>query len=152
MNSGSKLGRSLGALVVLLLALAGGGLIALSPDIALPLAILLLPGLLALILDRTPGWGVARAILLCQGAACVHPVIDAWYRCAGIDGCMDYLAEWPTVVRAWLAAGGGWLMVQAVPLGLKVLDDYRLRYRRSVLIDRRAALAAEWGLEDEPRV
>jgi hypothetical protein len=150
MSSGSKLGRSLGVLIVLLLALAGGGLIALSPDIALPLAILLLPGLLALILDRTPGCSIARAILLCQCAACVHPVIDAWYRCAGIDGCMNYLAEWPTVVRAWLAAAGAWLMVQTVPLGLKVLDDYRLRYRRSALIARRAALTAEWGLDDDP--
>jgi hypothetical protein len=54
------------------------------------------------------------------------------------------------VVRAWLAAAGAWLMVQTVPLGLKVLDDYRLRYRRSALIARRAALTAEWGLDDDP--
>jgi hypothetical protein len=33
-----------------------------------------------------------------------------------------------------------------------VLDDYRLRYRRSVLAARRDALAEEWGLEDEPPV
>jgi len=33
---------------------------------------------------------------------------------------------------------------------LKVLDDYRLRYRRSALTARRQALAAEWGLEDNP--
>lgn len=136
--------------MVLLLALAGGGLIALSPDIALPMAVLLLPGLLALILDRTPGCGVARAILLFQGAACVHPFMNAWYRCAGIDGCMNYLAEWPAVLQAWLAAGAAWTAVQILPLGLKVLDDYRLRYRRSVLIARREALIAEWGLEDEP--
>jgi hypothetical protein len=148
MSVGSKLGRGLGGLVVLLLALAGGGLIALSPDIALPLSVLLLPGLLALLLDRTPGCGVARAILLFQAAACVHPVMDAWYRCDGIDGCMSFLAEWPTVLRVWLAAAAAWMMVQLLPLGLKVLDDYRLRYRRTVLAARREALAAEWGLED----
>jgi hypothetical protein len=150
MSVGSKLGRGMGGLIVLLLALAGGGLIALSPDIALPMAVLLLPGLLALLLDRTPGCGLARAILLFQAAACVHPVMDAWYRCAGIDGCMSYLAEWPTVLRAWLAAGGAWVMAQVLPLGLKVLDDYRLAYRRSVLATRREALADEWGLEDGP--
>jgi hypothetical protein len=149
MSMGSKLGRGMGGVIVLLLALASGGLIALSPDIALPLAVLLLPGLLALIIDRTPGCGVARAILLFQGAACVHPVMDAWYRCAGIDGCMTYLAEWPTVLRVWLAAAGAWLIVQILPLGLKVLDDYRMRYRRSALAVRRDALAAEWGLEDD---
>jgi hypothetical protein len=138
------------AVIVLLLALAGGGLIAMSPDIALPLTVLLLPGLLALIMDRTPGCGVARAIVLFQGAACVHPVMDAWYRCAGIDGCMSYLAEWPTVVRVWLAAAAGWIVVQTLPLGLKILDDYRLRYRRSLLTARRDALTAEWGLGDDP--
>jgi len=150
MSGESKFGRGAGGLIVLLLALAGGGLIALSPDIAVPLAVLLLPGLLALILDRTPGCGVARAILLFQGAACVHPVIDAWYRCDGIDGCMSYLAEWPAVIRVWLAAAGAWVAIQVLPLGLKVLDDYRLRHRRSVLAARREAITAEWGLDDEP--
>lgn len=150
MSAGSKIGRGAGGLIVLLLGLAGGGLIALSPDIALPLVGLLLPGLLALLVDRTPGCGVARAVLLFQAAACVHPVMDAWYRCAGIDGCMSYLAAWPTVLRVWLAAATAWAVTRILPLGLKVLDDYRLRYRRSSLAAQREALAAEWGLEDHP--
>lgn len=148
MSGGSKLGRGLGGLIVLLLALAGGGLVALSPDIALPLAVLLLPGLVALMLDRSPGCGVARAILLFQGAACVHPVMSAWYRCAGIDGCMSYLAEWQSILPVWLAAGAAWTMSQLLPLGLKMLDDYRLRYRSAALVARRQALVEEWGLED----
>jgi hypothetical protein len=150
MSGGSKLGRGVTVLVVLLLALAGGGLIALSPDIAMPLSVLMLPGLLALIVDRTPGCGIARAIVLSQGAACVHPVMDAWYRCAGIDGCMSYLAEWPTVLQVWLAAGAAWIMTQTLPLGIKLVDDYRVRYLRAVLVARREALAEEWGLEDDP--
>jgi hypothetical protein len=150
MSVGSKLSRGMAGLIVLLLGLAGGGLVALSPDIALPLVVLLLPGLLSLIVDRTPGCGVARAILLFQAAACVHPVMDAWYRCAGIEGCMGYLAGWPTVLKVWLAAAAAWVAVQTLPLGLKVLDDYRLRYRRSVLMDRRESLAAEWGLDNNP--
>jgi hypothetical protein len=139
----------MGGLIVLLLALAAGGLIALSPDIALPMVVLLLPGLLALLLDRSPGCGLARVILLFQAAACVHPVMSAWYRCAGIDGCMNYLAEWPTVLRVWLAAAAAWVMTQVLPLGLKLFDDYRLRYRRSLLAARREALTDEWGLNDE---
>jgi hypothetical protein len=148
MSGGSKLGRGLGGLIVLLLALAGGGLIALSPDIALPLTLLLLPGLVALILDRSPGCGVARAMLLFQGAACVHPVIGAWYRCVGIDGCMSYLAEWQSILPVWLAAAAAWTMSQVLPLGLKMLNDYRLRYRSATLVARRQALVEEWGLED----
>jgi hypothetical protein len=148
-SAGSKLVRGFGGLIVWLLALAGGGLLALSPDIALPMAILLLPGLLALILDRSPGCGVARAILLFQGTACVHPVLGAWYRCSGIDGCMSYLAEWPTVLQVWLAAAAAWVVVQVLPMGLKVLDDYQMQYRRSILTARRESLVAEWGLDGE---
>jgi hypothetical protein len=143
------LGRGLGGLIVLLLALAGGGLIALSPDIALPLAVLLLPGLIALTLDRSPGCGVARAMLLFQGAACVHPAMKAWYGCAGIDGCMSYLAEWRSVLTAWLAAAAAWTLSQILPLGLRMLEDYRTRLRSAFLVARRQALVEEWGLEEE---
>ena len=137
--------------MVLLLGLASGGLIALSPDIALPLVVLLLPGLLALVLDRSLACGVARAILLFQAAACVHPVMDAWHRCSGVDDCMIYLAAWPAVLRVWLAGAAAWVVAQTLPLGLKVLDDYRLRHRRTALTTRREEIAAEWGLNNDPR-
>ncbi len=150
MKDGSKFGRGAGGLLVLLLALAAGGLIALSPDIALPLVVLLLPGLLALMLDRSSGCGVARAILLFQGAACVHPVMSGWYRCSGIDGCMSYLGDWPTIVPVWLAAAVAWVVTQILPLGLKVRDDYRTLRRRLTLTAKRETLVAEWGLEAEP--
>jgi hypothetical protein len=148
MSARSALGRGFGGMLVLLLALAGGGLIAMSPDIALPMAILLLPGLFALVLDRSPGCGVARAILLFQGAACVHPLLSAWYRCAGVDGCMGYLAEWPSILPVWLAAGVAWILTQILPMGLKLLEDHRVRRRGADLLARRQALVEEWGLED----
>ena len=142
------LGRGLSGLMVLLMASAGGALIALSPDIALPMAVLLLPGLIALVLDRSPGCGVARAVLLFQCAACIHPVLSAWYRCAGIDGCMSYLAEWPAIMPVWLTAAVAWLLTQVLPLGLKMLYDYRLRLRNATLTARRKSLVEEWGLEE----
>ena len=64
-----KLGRGMGALLFLVLGLVVGGLIALSPDIASPLVVLLFPGLLALMLDRSHGCGMARAVLLFQAMA-----------------------------------------------------------------------------------
>jgi hypothetical protein len=149
MSGGSKLGRGLSGMIVLLLGLAVGGLIALSPDIALPMVVLVLPGLFALVVDRSPGCGVALAILLFQAAACVHPVMNAWYRCEGVDACMTYLTGWPTVFQVWLAAAAAWVLAQILPLGLKVLGDYRMRHHRTVLAARREALVAEWGLHDE---
>jgi hypothetical protein len=52
------------------------------------------------------------------------------------------------VLRAWLAAAGAWVLIQILPLGLKVLGDHRLRVRREALVTRRKALTDEWGLED----
>ena len=149
MSAGAKIGRGMSGLIILVMGLAGGGLIALSPDIALPMAILLLPGLFALILDRSPGSGMARAVLLFQAAACVRPLMNAWYRCDGIDGCMSYLAEWPSILPVWLAAAVAWVLTQVLPMGLKLLDDYRMRHRRAVLAARREALVEEWGLDEE---
>ena len=148
MSGGSKLKRGVGGLVVLLLAAAAGLLLALSPDIAAPLVVLLLPGLLALMLDRSPGCGVARAILLFQAAACVRPVTDAWYRCSGMDGCMSYLADWRSILSVWLAAAAAWVITQALPLVLKILNDQRLKDRRTALVARRVRLIEEWGLSE----
>jgi len=70
-------------------------------------------------------------------------------RLEPFDGCMDYLAEWPTVLRVWLVAAAAWVAAQVLPLGLTVLNDYRLHYRRSVLAARREAIVAEWGRDGE---
>jgi len=64
---------------------------------------------------------------------------------------MNYLTEWPTVFRVWLAAAAAWAVAEILPLGLKLLDDYRMRHRRGVLAARREALVTEWGLDDEVR-
>jgi hypothetical protein len=138
-------------LLLLLLGLSVGGLIALSPDLAIPLVILLLPGLITLLIDSSPGATLSRAMLLFQVAACVNPVSDAWYKCAGIHGCLSYLCEPMTILRAWLAAAVAWLVAQVLPIVLKLLDDHRLENQRSTLVSRRAALVAEWGLENEQR-
>jgi len=150
-NGGSKLANLLGSALLLVIGLGGGGLIALSPDIAIPLIVLLLPGLITLLIDPTPGAALARAMLLFQGATCVDPVASGWYRCAGIHGCLHYLCDPPTVARSWLAALTAWLVAQVLPIGLKMLDDHRLKKARATLVKRRADLIDEWGLEDSDK-
>ena len=142
------IGRGFGGLLVVGLAIAGGVLTALSPDIALPLLVLLMPGLLLLVLDRSAGCGIARAVLLFQVAAAVHPVAGAWYGCSGVKGCMSELGAWHRVLAVWLAGAAGWLLTQLLPLGLKLVQDQRLEARKSELSARRAVLVEEWGLED----
>ncbi len=144
----SALGKAMDMLVLLALGLAGGGLMALSPDIAVPLTVLMLPGLVTLLLDRSPGSALARAVLLFEGAASVNPIVQAWYRCSGIHDCMQRLCSPTLILRVWLAACLAFLVAQILPIGLKLLEDHRLRIRRAVLQERRAALIEEWGLEE----
>jgi hypothetical protein len=144
------LGRVIGGLIVLLLGLAGGGLIALAPDIAVPTGILLAPGLVAFLFDPTPGHAVARAMLLFQMAACVRPVTDAWFHCEGMNACMDILAQPRQIMTIWIVAAAAWVVTQILPIGLKLLSDYRVNSRRAALQLRREKLVAEWGLDDRP--
>jgi hypothetical protein len=136
-------------LVILMLGLSGGCMIALAPDIAMPLVVLMLPGLVALLIDSRPGLTLARAMLLFQAAACADPVADAWFRCAGIHGCLDYLSAPLTVARAWTAGAAAFVLAQVMPIVLKIVEDYRLRDKRSRLEERRKELVADWGLEDK---
>jgi len=149
MSIGSRLGGAAGGLIVLLCGLAGGGLIAMAPDVALPAGILLAPGVAAFLFDPTPGHAVARAMLLFQAAACLHPLAEAWFRCEGIQSCMDTLAQPRVVLSVWTMAAGAWVLTQILPIGLKLLSDYRVRARRAALEARRDTLVAEWGLDDQ---
>jgi hypothetical protein len=150
MSIGAKLGGAAGGMMVLLLGLAAGGLIAVAPDIALPAAILLAPGLVAVMFDPTPGRAVARAMLLFQAAAGFQPLSDAWSRCDGIEVCMDTLVRPRAVLTVWLMAAVAWMLTQALPIGLKLLSDYRVRARRAALQARRDRLIEDWGLDGRP--
>jgi hypothetical protein len=147
---GARLGHVAGGLIVLLLGLTGGGLIALAPDIAVPAGLLLAPGLVAFMLDPTPGHALARAMLLFQAAAALRPLDEAWYRCEGLHACMDTLAQPRQVLMVWIMAALAWLLTQILPVGLKLLSDYRVRARRAMLEARRDKLIAEWGLDETP--
>jgi hypothetical protein len=150
MNIGRKLGGAAGAAMVLLLGLAAGGLIAVAPDIALPAGVLLAPGLVAIMFDPTPGRAVARAMLLFQAAASVQPLFDAWSRCDGIEACMDTLVRPRAVLIVWLMAAVAWMLTQTLPIGLKLLSDYRVLARRAALEARRDRLVEDWGLDGGP--
>jgi hypothetical protein len=135
-------------LLFLLLALGAGALIALASDLAIPVVILLLPGLVTLLLDRSAGLTLARAVLVFQAIAAVGPVHQAYYACSGLHACLTQVCRPMTVVTVWLAAAGAWALSEMVPIGLHMLDDVRLRARRAELLRQRTTLVAEWGLSE----
>ena len=75
--------------VVWLSGLACGVLAAIAPGVAIVAAGLLAPGFVALKLDREPGRAVARTVLTCGLAGCVHPVIALWNTGQSFDAAMS---------------------------------------------------------------
>jgi hypothetical protein len=114
-----------------------------------PGAVLLAPGLVAMLFDPTPGHAVARAMLLFQTAFAVRPLADAWTRCEGMQSCMDTLVRPRLLLIVWTMAAVAWMLTQILPIGLKLVSDYRVGQRRAELRQRRATLIADWGLDED---
>src|SRR5580658_2942277 len=102
--------------VIWLSGLACGVLAAILPGIATVAAGLLAPGVVALRLDREPGRPVARTVLTCGLAGCVHPVITLWNTGQSFDTAIAIVSDPATVGIAWCAAAAGWLLTQLAPL------------------------------------
>jgi hypothetical protein len=61
---------------------------------------------------------------------------------------MDTLVQPRLMVIVWTMAAFAWVLTQVVPLGLKLLSDYRVGVRRTALQQRRETLVADWGLDE----
>jgi hypothetical protein len=144
---GSMLSRTGSGMALLIVGLACGGAIAIAPDIAAAVMVLLIPGALALILDPSPGRAIGKTMLLCQSAASVHPIVSIWSQCDGLRECVALVTDRRTVLIIVLAAAGGFVLAQALPMVLKVLDDARIKVRCEHLTMERQKLLAEWELD-----
>ncbi len=139
-------GKQSGGSLMWLQGLACGGLAALVPGIALQVGILLLPAIVALMLDRAAGKPVARAILLCALAASVEPMRALWNSGQGLDLGFSLVADFHAVTLTWSAAAGGWLLTQVIPVAVRMVLDTTADKRASDLREARARLIEEWGL------
>jgi hypothetical protein len=146
-NTKGRMGGLMRTLLVLGLTIGIAALLAMSPDLAVPVVFLLLPSLVTLLVDSTPGLGLARAMLLFQSTVCIGPVQHAYYDCSGLSACMTRICTPMTVLVAWLAEACAWALTEVAPIALRLLEDVRLRARRVDLQKQRADLVEEWGLE-----
>jgi hypothetical protein len=142
-----RISRLMRSLLALGMTIAIAVLLAMSPDLAIPVVFLLLPSLVTLLIDTTPGLGLARAMLLFQSTVGIGAVQHAYYDCAGLSACMTRICTPATVIATWLAAGCAWALTEVAPIVLRLLEDVRLRARRVDLQKQRADLVEEWGLE-----
>jgi hypothetical protein len=133
--------------VIWLSGLACGVLAAIAPGIATVAAGLLAPGVVALRLDREPGRPVARTVLTCGLAGCVHPVITLWNTGQSFETAITIVTEPTTIGIAWSAAGAGWLLTQIVPLVVRVALEAVALGRSTRLRAARSRIGEAWGLD-----
>jgi hypothetical protein len=136
-----------GRSVTWLSGLACGVLAAIAPGIATVAAGLLAPGVVALKLDREPGRPVARTVLTCGLAGCVHPVITLWNAGQSFETAIAIITD-PTIIGiAWGAAAAGWLLAEVVPLMVRVSFEAVALARSTRLRATRFRIAEAWGLD-----
>lgn len=133
--------------VVWLSGLACGVLATILPGIATVAAGLLAPGVVALRLDREPGRPVARTVLTCGLAGCVHPVITLWNTGQSFQTAIAIITDPTTIGIAWGAAGAGWLLTQIIPLVVRVALEAVALGRSTRLRATRSQIAEAWGLD-----
>jgi len=131
--------------------LACGVLAAIAPGIAILAAGLLVPGAVALRLDREPGKPVARTVLTCGLAGCVHPVITLWNMGQSFDAAFAIVSDPMTLGLAWSAAAAGWLLTQVAPLAVRAALEAAVLTRSVRLRAARSRIAETWGLGSAPR-
>jgi hypothetical protein len=126
-----------------------GGVAVLATPTALLVAMLLAPGLLALLFDRQPGQATARSMLLFGAAALASPLRRLWESGHSLSGALTLLSDPIVLGTAWLAAGFGWLLNEMMPILMQFALEARSKARVRALHAARARLTEEWGLESE---
>ena len=135
-------GRSL----IWLSGLACGMFAVLAPGVAVVVASLLVPGLFALKLDKDPGRPVARAVLTCGLAGCVHPVLMLWNMGQSWDTALAIATDPSALGLAWAAAAAGWLLTQVAPLAVRSALEAAALARAVRLRATRDRIAEAWDL------
>jgi hypothetical protein len=133
--------------VVWLSGLACGVLTAIAPGITILGAGLLVPGVVALRLDREPGRPVARTVVTCGLAGCVQPVITLWNAGQSFDTAIAIVTDPTTIGIAWSAAAAGWLLTQVTPLAVRAALEAAALARSTRLRAARSRTAETWGLD-----
>ena len=127
--------------------LAAGAALVGAPSLFLLLGVLLAPGMLCLISERTPGRPVARAALLAGHAHSIAPAWHLWSMGLTLDHALSLLSDVGTLARTWCAGAFGWLICELAPLGVNAVLEVQSERHQKKLIERRKMLIKEWNLK-----
>jgi hypothetical protein len=128
------------------LALAGAA--AVAPPSAVLAGVLLAPALLALLADRAPGRPVGRCVLLFALAGAIPALFALWRAGHGMAMAVALLGETTPVLRAWGAAGLGWLVAELAPPLARVAMEALAARAAQRLRAARSEAEREWSPDD----
>lgn len=123
-----------------------GALAALATPTAILMGVLLGPALFAVLLDSEPGKPTGRCVVLASMAASVVPLKTLWMGGHTMAIALALIGDLRTVASAWSAAAGGWLLVQVLPIGLRVALEAHAIARTAQLRAERTKLVEVWGV------
>jgi hypothetical protein len=123
-----------------------GGLAAWLPGTATLGAIMLAPGLIAYLTDRSPSRPVGRAVLFFGATIAPHSLIALWHAGNSVATSLAMAGDMRRVAAAWAIQAGGWLLAELAPLAARLLLEAKAQARIAILRRRRVRLEDEWGL------
>ena len=116
-----------------------------NPATLLFAVVLLAPSMLMRIADDRPERSGARAVLLCNVAAGIEPFCRLWEQLPPTMSHALSVLSASVVARAWLAAGLGWLVSEAlIFLAVQALAKRDARALQSLQAEIKS-LVDEWG-------
>ena len=107
-------------------------------------SVLLAPGLIMLLVERTPGRPICRTMLLLGIAASVGPVRALWAGGHTMALALSEMSDVTVVGLAWLAAAVGWLLTELAPVLVRLALEASARAQTARLRAELATLEAEW--------
>lgn len=122
-----------------------GGMVTLATPTSLLIGVLLGPALLAIVFDRESGRARARCIALCSMAAAVAPLRVLWTSGHSMALAMALAGDLRIVATAWVAAAGGWLLAELMPIGVRTVLDAVSLARAAKLRSERVRLIEAWS-------
>jgi hypothetical protein len=126
-----------------------GALITLAPSLAMLLAFLLAPGLVATLIDHSPGRTVSRGVMLFGLAASVGPAKTLWEGGLATPLAVQLMTDPLNFGTAWAAAAAGWMVAEVAPIVIEMALTSARKLRATRLEETRAKFAQEWGIELE---
>jgi hypothetical protein len=109
-------------------------------------ALLLVPGIGALLLERQAGRPAARVTLLCGAATAAAPLFALWQSGLGVGGALAAASDPAVLAACWAAQAGGWLLAQLAPVLLRLAFDAHAATIAARLRSERARFESEWDI------